>query len=104
MSDLPRSFAHQQLSPEAAFSAYTKAAQAKMGPLGPGQYGMVGGKLIKRLDELDFADKYREFIDLDAIYHSLVASGATIDELLYKELTGLAEELMMNDLGGRFAW
>ena len=89
---------------EVEYQTYLAVCQKHLGPLNPGQYGMFGRSLVKKLGPDEFVERYEDFLGLANVFKSSMKSGATVDDTLYQELKTAAIALLMREERDTFCW
>ena len=80
-----------------AFKHYTDRANEVIGEIEEGQYGQYRGRLILRLNETQFEDRYRRYLELGMKYAQALESSDTIEDTLTIDIRALEVELIMVD-------
>ena len=80
-----------------AFKHYIDRANEMIGEIEEGQYGQYRGRLILRLNEAQFEDRYRRYLELGMKYAHALESSDTIEDTLTIDIRTLEVELIMID-------
>ena len=80
-----------------AFKDYTDRASEMIGEIEEGQYGQHRGRLVLRLNEAQFEERYRRYLELGMKYANALESSDTIEDTLTIDIRALEVELLIAD-------
>ena len=78
-----------------AFSAYQARAAAVFGDAPPGSFAKFGGRLVRRLDATEFAERHAAYRLAREAFDRRLANGDTLDDATMQELAEQAAALLL---------
>ena len=78
-----------------AFREYVTRFDEELGPKDFGQFGTWERQLVKKLKYDEFAEKYREYREMDEVYRAVLERGDTINDMMVHALREVAAELLI---------
>ena len=79
-----------------AYELYLQRFTDQVADVEVGSFGKFDGKLVKKLDEVEFAKAWTEFVELRDNYEKMMEMGLTIDNIILKLLKERASALVLS--------
>lgn len=86
------------MSDVATYEDYLRRLEAAVGPIDAGEFRKHQGKLIRRLEPGEYADAYREYMELATRYLEGVDRGDTINDVTVRMIRDHAARLALPSL------
>ncbi len=80
---------------KAEYTAYLKRTSAQMKGIKVGQYVKVKGRLIKKLDYDEFAEKWARYEEIRTAYNESMRRGDTVNDAMVQLLDEHLAELLL---------
>ena len=80
---------------------YLGRFEQRIGAVPVGGYGKFSGKLIRKLNPVEFGKMHDEFVKLKTLYDNAMARGDTLNDALTKMVRERAADLLIDYSDGR---
>lgn len=80
---------------EAEYVSYRKRADQLLAGVALGGYGKYCGRLVKRLDQEEFAARWQEYLQVREAYDRTLSRGDTVNDAIVQLLNEQAAELLL---------
>ena len=80
---------------EKEYREYLARANAELGSVETGQYAKWGGKLVRKLDYAEFAERYGQYLEIHSTYDDILRRGDTVNDAIVQLLDEAAAELLI---------